>query len=52
MVSSQVLENMVSNLKCSENEMNDIANAVNDGVDCIILGKETSVSQNAEKAII
>ena len=34
-VSSQVLESMVSNIKATEAEVFDIANVVNDGIDCI-----------------
>lgn len=35
---------MLSLPKCSESEIYDVANAVNDGVDCFVLGRETSVA--------
>lgn len=42
----------MSNPKCSESEIYDIANAVNDGVDCFVLSRETSLMNNPEKAVV
>lgn len=42
---------MVVNKKASEGEVYDIANSVKEGVDCIILDKETSKGEFGENAV-
>lgn len=43
MLSTQIMENMVSKLLPSRSEVVDIYNAVYDGVDALILSPETAI---------
>ena len=51
-VSSQILESMVKNIRPKEAEVQDIANIVADGGDVIQLSQETSNGINIEKSIV
>lgn len=43
LLSTQIMESMVTRLLPSRSEVVDISNAVYDGIDCLILSPETSI---------
>lgn len=46
----QIMETMISNPRPSISEIQDVANTIKDGFDCVILGPETAIGQYYKEA--